>query len=90
MSDERYPEHNKLRAVQTQSEAIGEFLDVGLGRLGLDLYETRNEFGDQLRRAVPSHRSIESILAEWFEIDLNVLEAEKRAMLDALRTAQHT
>jgi hypothetical protein len=31
---EIYPEHEKLRAVKVQSQAIGEFLDYGLPRLG--------------------------------------------------------
>lgn len=36
---------------------------------------------------LPAHVDINKILAKFFEIDLNKLEAEKRAMLDALRAA---
>jgi hypothetical protein len=36
---ERFPEHVKLRKVSEFSQAIGEFLDVGLGQQGLALYE---------------------------------------------------
>jgi hypothetical protein len=32
-------EHEKLRAVADVSQEIGDFLDVGLGRMGLQLYE---------------------------------------------------
>jgi hypothetical protein len=35
----------------------------------------------------PVGLSIQNVLAEWFGIDLNVIEEEKRAMLDALRKA---
>lgn len=35
----------------------------------------------------PINERIEAILAEYFEIDLNKIESEKRAMLDELRTA---
>lgn len=37
----KYPEHEKLEAVQNQSQQIGEFLDMGLPKLGLMLYEER-------------------------------------------------
>lgn len=33
----------------------------------------------------PDHRSINQVLAEYFEIDLDKLEAEKREMLDEFR-----
>ena len=120
-TDHAYPEHEKLRAVSDESQAIGEFLDVGLGRMGLSLAEIRpagNNGKQQFRwkgsgrhparyatwddyidgkaetnpdyeswgeSYVPASRSIQAILAGYFEIDLDKIEAEKRAMLDALR-----
>jgi hypothetical protein len=36
-------------------------------------------------REVPAHKPINQILAEYFDIDLDKIEAEKRQMLDALR-----
>lgn len=36
-------------------------------------------------RYYPTGRTITSLLAEHFDIDLNVIEAEKRAMLESLR-----
>jgi hypothetical protein len=37
MSD--YPEHDRQAAVTDASQAIGEFIDVGLPRLGMAIYE---------------------------------------------------
>lgn len=34
------------------------------------------------------HESIEKMLARYFNIDLNVLEQEKRAILDSIRTSR--
>lgn len=39
----------------------------------------------QIEEWWPTHRSIQSILAEYFGIDLDKIEAEKRQMLDELR-----
>ncbi len=75
MSD--YPEHDKLRHVKDESQAIGEFLDFGGYVLG--------EYIDG--RLQPVHGSISRILAEYFEIDEKKIEQEKRQMLDKLRRA---
>lgn len=34
-----YPEHDKLKAISEQSQTIGEFLDFGLPKQNLALYE---------------------------------------------------
>lgn len=75
MSD--YPEHDKVKAIQDESQAIGAFLDNS----GYTLCEVDAD----LNRFVPIYRSIERILADYFGIDLDELEREKRAMLDSLR-----
>jgi hypothetical protein len=41
----------------------------------------------QLEVTIPTHRTIQSILAEYFEIDQTKLDAEKEAMLSAIREA---
>ena len=115
MDVSEYPEHDKVRAVKDQSEAIGAFLDLGLPSMGLMLsqrvtcpcecdfcgrgcgphspWHTDAEKATCVKGVVqvtdwmPANKSIERILAEYFEIDLNVLEAEKLAMLAALREA---
>lgn len=80
MADE-YPEHEKLEAVKDMSQAIGEFLDFGLPSMGIHLCEVDEETD----RWFPVHRSIQSILAEYFGTDQNRLDEEKRAMLEAMR-----
>jgi hypothetical protein len=94
MATTEYPEHDRLAAIQHESQAIGEFLEMGGYTLcelrtftePLDdepngrTYETRPQFA-------PVTKSIQQILADWFQIDLNKIEAEKRAMLDAIRSA---
>lgn len=119
-SESRYPAHEKLQAVSDESQALGEFLDLGLSRLGLALYETRDvscecwacrrgeatwarglmahtdeelesrEDGEgpvRYKQEVPVVRSIQAILAAYFGIDQRKLDAEKQAMLEAMRSA---
>lgn len=78
----KYPEHDKLAKVKDKSQAIGEFLDYGLPQ-GYVLAKY-----DKYDRLYPIHDSIESLLAEHFGIDQDVLEDEKRQMLDKLRKAK--
>jgi hypothetical protein len=78
-----YPEHDKLAEVADQSQAIGEFIDWLSKEKGMHLYR-------YLKGAVcpvETNLSIQSLLAEFFEIDLKRLEDEKRAMLTAMRAA---
>jgi hypothetical protein len=75
-----YPEHEKLHAIHAQSQAIGEFLDVFLPTQGIVLME-HDPYGDY----VPTRRTIPSLLAEFFDIDQAKIDAEKNAMLAALR-----
>lgn len=80
-----YPEHDKLQAVQDDSNVIGTFLDT----CGYTLCEWLNpaDMGDEdePHGYFPVRGSINQILAKHFEIDLDKLEAEKRQMLDAQR-----
>lgn len=110
-----YPEHDKLAKVKDDSQAIGEFLDFGLPRLGggMTIYEEltvdcecgacslgrgdRSRFHTdeeiatavdgvvKVKRMFPTMRTIPSMLAEYFSIDEQAIETEKRAMLQALR-----
>lgn len=82
-----YPEHEKLAAVQNKSQAIGEFLD-SLRERGIQLCEVYKREGRGYPRDgeyTPITRSLEALLADFFEIDLKKLGAEKDAMLDAQR-----
>lgn len=81
MSDtDPYPEHTKLSAVSGKSQTIGQFLDS----TGYVLAEYREIDGYHEPQLVPVDRSIQRVLAEHFEIDLNAIETEKRAMLAQL------
>lgn len=76
MSD--YPEHDKLEAVKVESQAIGEFLDFGP-------YVLCEPDPNQEGRYRACHKSIGRILADWFGVDADELEREKRRMLEVLR-----
>lgn len=78
-----YPEHEKLHAVREHSQSVGEFLDWMNEKYGafLAFYPEDQEVPFRV------HTPIEKMLAEHFGIDLDVLETEKRAMLDAQREA---
>ncbi len=66
MSD--YPEHDKLKAVVVESQAIGEFIDWLEDVKGIEI-----------------HAPITKLLAEFYKIDLDVIEAEKQSMLEKQR-----
>ncbi len=79
-----YPEHDKLREISDKSQIIGEFLDwmsyekhIVRARWGED------EDGDDV--LLVDNESIEGLLAEFFGIDRDKIEAEKLAMLETLR-----
>lgn len=77
---DQYPEHIRLKAVSEKSQAIGEFLAYAAGR------GSRGRKAGFIRR-FGSWRWMNTtqILAEYFKIDLEKIEDEKRAMLESLR-----
>ncbi len=87
-----YPEHEKMKAVKVESQAIGGFIEW-LGEQGLELakfHKCGKGCNRDCRReengTLESHRyNIQSILAQYFEIDLDKIEQEKRAMLATVR-----
>lgn len=74
------PEHDKLGKVKEQSQSCGEFLEWLSGTKKLVLCF----FDDESDQYQPAHPGISRLLAEFFSIDQDKLEAEKRAMLDYL------
>ena len=66
----KFPEHEKLKAVSAESQKTGAFLDW--------LQSHYAEATWELPR-------INQLLAEYYEIDENQLELEKRAMLNEMR-----
>lgn len=76
------PEVDKMLAVRDKSQEIGSFLEWlrGEKKIVLAAYEH-----DDL---IEVYTSTNDLLAEYFEIDLNKVEAERRAILEGLRKAQ--
>lgn len=77
------PECDRLVAVSGESQRIGAFFAWLTHDRDpqIELCE-RADRGDQLW---PVSRSIEQLLAEYFEIDLDKVEAERRMLLSAVR-----
>lgn len=75
-----YPEHTRQAAVLDEAEAIGRFIDES----GYILAEHREIKGYREEVLMPVTASVTVILARYFGIDLDKIEAEKRAMLAAL------
>jgi hypothetical protein len=93
-----YPEHEKLKKVRDKSQAIGEFLVWLQERYTLCSYlpvstrlteEGHIEIVEDERARHPFHvpvtKNIEDYLSDYFGIDQEKLEKEKRQALAALR-----
>ena len=82
-----YPECERVAAAKDKSLVLTDFVDW-LGEKGIVLAGWR-KFGifeeDQLS---PIRQSYEELFADFFNIDLKKVEAEKVAMLAALRNAR--
>lgn len=79
----KYPEHDKLQNISEQSQFIGEFLDWlrSTNRcIGVMAFDS---FGDPVIR--DDTTSVQNLLAEFYQIDLRKIEAEKQQMLDEIR-----
>lgn len=77
------PEHDKLKNVQEQSQWLGGFLEF-LQRKRYSICQiSKDEHGDE--RLYYVGKSIEAWLADFFEIDLKKIDAEKKAILDYIR-----
>ena len=78
------PEHDKQHAILGKSQAIGEFLEW-LQTKGIELASYPNN-GEPVgyEHLMPYRKSIQQILADYFNIDLGKIEAEKRAILKEL------
>jgi hypothetical protein len=97
----RYPEHDKLELVREKSQTIGEFLDWLQNEQAVVLTKEHqhSEFcceegdlvcGVERNSLVPVVSTIPKWLARYFDIDEEKLEAEKRQMLDELRSGAST
>lgn len=79
-TDGKYPECERVRAVSDQSQGIGEFLEW-CQEEGYVLAS----FDEATGTCWPIRKRIEQLLADYFEIDLVKVEAERRAMLAEIR-----
>lgn len=69
-----HPELDKLQAVAEKSQAIGRFIETAGYTLG---HWDGKVF-------VPTNKTIDEILADYFEIDLMKVDMERRAILECL------
>lgn len=94
----QYPEHEKLHAVVDKSQAIGQFCDWLREEKGVVFCGAEHEHSEGCGwlHGFPQcsyskgqrqyfHFDITKLLAEFFEIDLKKIEAEKGAMLEDIR-----
>lgn len=79
------PEHERLEKAKKTDDAttlVGEFFDWLVGEKGYSLGKYLREDHEFL---TPIHESVHKLLAEFFGINQNALESEKRALLDHIR-----
>lgn len=74
-------ELDKMLAVKDRSQAAGEFLEW-LQSTGRVVCRWVDEVDVGF---FPTHEGIEVLLAEWLDIDLDKVKAEKRALLAEIR-----
>lgn len=80
------PTLDKMKFVQRESQAIGSFLEWLKRDKGVSLMHTVFDEGSGRGVEIPFSYNIEKLLAEYFEIDLNEAEKEKRAILEDLQS----
>lgn len=84
-----YLEHDKRSKVLSRSQEIGDFLDWITHEKGWFLAEVpKFEDHPDNNCVYPVYYSPESLLAEYFDIDLDRIELERRDMLKRLRGEQ--
>jgi 2C-methyl-D-erythritol 2,4-cyclodiphosphate synthase len=83
MTNPKYPEHDKLHAVVDRSQEVGQFLEWMQEQGWHFCKSVKYDEFDEPQLAI-QYLNITKTLAEYFHIDLDKIEAEKRAMLDEL------
>lgn len=83
--NEKYPEHQKLKAIVDRSQTCGEFIDWLEGR---EIYLCEHVYDDDTFQGnyYRIRSTLQQLLAEFFEIDLKKIGDEKDAMLEELRS----
>jgi hypothetical protein len=88
--ENEYPECEKMHKVSETSNQIGYFIDWLRGTKEIVFSKWYlNEDGDPEENDIllPEFPDMEKLLAEFFNIDLNKVEAERCVMLDEIRKA---
>lgn len=80
MVENKYPEHEKIKALAGANQTVGDFIEW-CSRMGMDLCR----FNPATDEYHPEYMSRDQLIAAFFGIDSTALEAEKRAMLETLR-----
>lgn len=80
----KYPEHVKLAEISDKSQVVGEFVDWMVETKGIVLAQYVKDDMDH-ERLRPNWVPLMNLLAEFFDIDQNKIEQEKRAMLEVQR-----
>lgn len=91
----KHPECEKMLAVREDSQKIGEFLEW-LESKKITFFEWKErEYNEEMDEYIPEesgycpyHYDMESLLAEFFGIDLDKVEQERRQILDEIRSKQ--
>ena len=82
----KYSEHEKLKEVQKESQLCEEFLEWLTNKYAFCEYNRHRSDDNQV--LVPAgYIDKQKLLAEFFDIDLDEIEKEKRQMLEELRKA---
>lgn len=83
------PECGKMAKSAPISQPIGEFLDWLLNEKGYILARWEKNLDPDADPdedlLMPKNPGIQNLLAEYFQIDLKLVEQERRAMMEALR-----
>lgn len=84
-----FSEHERLGEVSDKSQAIGEFLEWLNGQ-GIEMahYPDRVPYGGLVDTLYSTNESTQAVLSRYFSIDLELISAEKEAMIEGLRRMQ--
>ncbi len=77
-----YPEHEKLKSIKGLSQELGSFIEWAKGK-GWTLRKWHEE--DDYTGYISVGKSIQEMLAEFYNIDLVKLEEEKEDLLKQIR-----
>ena len=94
MSNKEYPECEKIAEVSEELNKIGRFLNWLKMEKGfvlgeyykVDEIDDISDYGDLEEVIFPVHTSTDKLLAEYYDIDMNKVEEERREMLEDIRS----